>query len=261
MNSKLTTLISVLCSGLTLSTCDASSDYFVLGFTGGYTAARSNLHTTLLYVEPSAPFLGIPQSDVLTPFSDSSYQWGFLAGYQFIYHCWLMGGEINLLWENYTKNHDFAFSDPSAAAGGNGLGWVARYRYQRDVSIEFALRLGYEIIPTVNFLPAVTPYIRLGVDTSKDIIEATYNSDPRVYIYSATSTFRRWPYRLLAGIGTEFPLNSHLALRFEYNYHSSAQNLETKCTILDGQILTPYFTTAINPIIQTGKMSIVWNFK
>lgn len=262
MNSKLSTLLSIVCSIGIVNTCQAEPGYFLLGVAGGYSAARSNVDATVRYLQPNVLFSNIPPTTALVNYTDGGFTGSVITGYEARCENWLLGGELSFSWDNYNDLQTFAFSDVSAAGGGPGFGWNGSYRYKRDVAVEFALRFGYELESLMLFFPPVfIPYVRFGVQTSKDIIEATYNGDPAVYPYSTSSTFRRWPYRFVAGVGTEFPVIPELALRFEYNYRSSGQNLETTGYINDGLIINPSFTTAMNPIIQSGTMSLVWYFK
>ncbi|MGD9591294.1 MAG: outer membrane protein [Candidatus Berkiella sp.] len=262
MHSKLTTFVSLTCTCLLTANCYAEPGNLLIGAIGGYSSARSSVDVTALYRQPNALFAGIPPSTVIEDYKEGGFLGGILAGYQAQCENWILGAELKATWENYNDETTFSFSDVSVAYGGNGFGFNGSMRYQREVTFEFALRFGYELESLMLFFPPVfIPYMRVGVQTSKDTIEATYNGDPAVYPFTTSSTYKRWPYRFVAGIGTEFPVTPQLSLRFEYNYVSAGQNMETIGYIQDGGIINPSFATAMNPIIQSGTMALVWNFR
>jgi hypothetical protein len=263
MNSKLTTLVAVSCTMLTLRPCFAEPGNFLIGASGGYAGRSSNMAATVLYNNPNLLFSGIPPSTVIEDYDDSGFTWGLLVGYQAQCESFILGAELSVDWEDYAEDHPFAFSDVRAAQGGIGLGWNGNFRYERDVAIALTARFGYELESLIYFFPPVfIPYIRFGVETSRDTVVASYSGDPAVYPFSTSSSKQRWPYRFITGVGTEFPilLIPGLSIRLEYNYHSSGQTIETTSSINDGQIVNPTFVSAMDPIIQSGKVSFIWNF-
>ncbi len=262
MNSKLTTLVSLVCSAGLLNTAFAEPGYFYVGATGGYTSAHSRFDSTVRYINPSAPFLGIPPSSIIPNYLDGGFVGGLIAGYQAQCDSWILAGELTASWENYNDDYTFAFTDVSASQGLPGFAWYGNLRYQRDAAFEFALRFGYELESLMLFFPPVfIPYVRFGVQTSKDTIEATYSGDPLTYRFSTSSSYKRWPYRFVAGAGTEFPILPELSIRFEYNYRSTGQNLETVSTIIDNGVINPSFSTNMNPTLQSGTIALIWYFK
>lgn len=257
------TLFTLVLSSLTSLSCHAEPGYFLLGASGGYAARSSNVSVDVIYNNPAAQFATIPASNVIEDYDDNGPIYGVLAGYQARCENWLLGGELNVDFEKIDELHPFAFSDVGAANGANGLGWNGTFKYTRDYTIGFSLRMGYEIESLRLFIPPVfLPYLRAGVQMSKDTLEATYRGNNVVYPFSTSSTYRKWPYRFFAGAGCELPiLDTHASIRFEYNYYSSGQTVETQSSINDNGIVNPSFNTAMNPIIQSGKIVLVWNLK
>ncbi|MBS0287045.1 MAG: outer membrane beta-barrel protein [Proteobacteria bacterium] len=255
------TLSTLILSAFASSVCQAEPGYFLLGVSGGYAARSSNVSATVTYTNPAAQFATIPPSNVIEDYDDNGPTYGVFAGYQARCENWLLGGELSVDFEKIDELHPFAFSDVGAANGTNGLGWNGSFKYKRDYSIGFSLRMGYEFESLMLFVPPVyLPYLRAGVEMSKDTLEATYQGNNVVYPFSTSSTYRKWPYRFFAGAGCEFPiLNPHASIRFEYLYHSSGQTVETQSSIIDNGIVNPTFNTAMDPIIQSVKIALVWN--
>ncbi len=262
MNSKLTTLLTISFSVLTINVCQAEPGSWLIGAFGGYGNRTSSVNATTTYNNPNITFAGIPPTTVIEDYDDSGLGWGLFAGYQAQCENWILGGELSFSWENMGEDHPFAYSDVAAMNGENGLGWNGSFHYERRNIITLIGRMGYELESLEYFIPPVfIPYILAGVELSHDKLEATYSGNPPYPFASVSSSNKRWPYRFVIGAGTEFPLkDSGAAIRFEYIYHSSGQTVETSSVILDGGIVTPSFVTAMDPIIQSGKIALVWYF-
>ncbi len=260
-----TKLHKVLLSALvstTSVTCFAEPGNFLIGATGGYFARNSNVSANVTYFNPAQAFIGIPPTNVIEDYDDNGLQWGLLVGYQARCDTWVLGGELSVDWEHSNRIHPFAFSDIEAINDGLGLGWNGTFRYQREYALGFSLRMGYILESLRYFLPPVfMPYVRAGIELSKDSLDVTYSGSTPFYPFKTASHFDKWPYRFVAGIGCEIPVfETNASLRFEYNYHSSGQSLETQSSINDNGIVNPTFVTAMNPVIQSAKIGLIWNF-
>lgn len=245
-----------------LSPAYAEPTHWLMGISGGFAGRSSNASATVIYTNANPPFAGIPPITVIEDYDDSGYTWGLLVGYQAECDGWILGGELSVDWEDIAENHPFAFSDVAVLNNEVGLAWNGNFRYERDIVIGLTARFGYELESLLYFFPPVfIPYFRIGLEFSKDSIQASYSGFPEVYPFSASSKHQHWPYRYVFGIGTEFPIKcSNAAIRMEFDYRSAGQTLETDSNIVDGLIINPIFTTGMNPVVKAGKISLVWNF-
>lgn len=177
-----------------------------------------------------------------TGFSDSGWLWGLLVGYQAMCNCWLFGGELSVDWSNHDGYKDYAFSDSDE-------GINVRAKYDQDAIVALSARLGYEV--SSFFLP----YIRLGLETSRDKLEFESQTDS----LAANGSESRRVWRFLGGVGLEMPVPmcAGLSVRGEYNYHSKGRTVTAGSTASDG---VTYATAHTKQHANTGKLSLVWNF-
>ncbi|MFI4936943.1 MAG: outer membrane protein [Candidatus Berkiellales bacterium] len=263
MNKTTLAIIGITSSFFTLHSAFAEPGYWLMGISGGYAERRSNVAVNLLYQNPAPALSGMPATFLIQDYEDSGPLWGILVGYQAQCENWILGGEISADWGSFAEDHPFAFSDFDAMSGGFGLGWSGSFRYKRDVTIAFTARMGYVLESLRYFVPPIfIPYVRAGFEVSKDTLQATYFGDPNVFPFSSSSQQSSWPYRFIAGVGVEFPvIDTNISIRFEYDYHTSGQTIETQSTIFGNPALvTPNFITAMDPVTNSGKISFVWNF-
>lgn len=189
----------------------------------------------------------LPITEVVRNHNDSGAVWGLLGGLQAHCNGWVFGGELNVDWRDFDDPRSFAFATNAA----NQIAGSARFDQGTVVGISG--RMGYE------FLPYFMPYVRLGVETSKDelTINATDATTPTAYI--AQNDKRN--YRLVAGVGAEVPVPKvhGLSIRVEYNYVTKSNN---SVTVAATDTLTGAFnsTGKINPRTNMGKASLVYNF-
>ncbi len=234
---------------------------FLIGASGGFAGRSSNMSLGMIYTNPAVAFAGIPPTYIIEDYDDSGLFYGFLAGYQAQCENWILGLELNVDWEKMGQDHPFAFSDTNAMLGEVGLGWNGNFKYQREVVIGLTARMGYVFESLMYFMPPVyITYLRAGVEASKDTFEASYSGHPPFYPVATSSKTTQWPLRFVVGGGVEFPIrDTGIGIRMEYNFHSAGQTLETDSFIIDNTIINPTFNSAMNPIIQSVKLAVVYN--
>lgn len=176
---------------------------------------------------------------------DTGFIGGVLGGYQVRCHEWLLGGELNFEWQDLGEDQESAFTD----ARDVGIRTTARY-YQNQVAA-ISGRFGYEVFP--NFLP----YVRLGVQTSRDKL-VVFGTDTD-YDESIDMESLRRVWRLTAGIGAEIPacLLMGLSLRAEYNYRARAGSINTEELAIDNQTVV---TGSMRPKAHAVLVAFVLNF-
>lgn len=170
-----------------------------------------------------------PLTDIATAgdFNSDSFLYGVFAGVQTVCNSWVLGAEFAIDWQPNDNDSTFGFASTSAAAPNPALGTgVVTANVERDTNFTLSARLGYAL-GWHNLLP----YVRLGVETSRDYLRARTNLltpsviDPGTVAYLEGSNRS---YRLVAGAGIEVPftfINSGTSLRVEYNYSGRGEGV------------------------------------
>lgn len=207
------------------------------------------------YREPFVSYVAYSNNVPLTQkasvgeFWDSDLIWGFLGGYEISCLGWIFGAEANINWYELDKTHPVRIQD---AIGFNP--WGGLITFERGPVVALVGRIGYKIAPYFH------PYMRAGVETSKDTLTATYTSRRLILSPNTASVeLEQRSYRWVVGLGAEFPLcmKTRPAIRLEYNYHAWGEKMEANANL---GLLPPFFTTSAHPKIHSGTASIVWHF-
>src|SRR5690606_7018419 len=101
------------------------------------------------------PLPDVQVVDAAKAYRDNGYFWGLVGGWQTYCNYWLFGAELNADWHYYEETRNFAYTQ-------NNTGIAIAAHYDRNFILGLSGRAGYQI---VDFL---MPYIRLGVETSRD---------------------------------------------------------------------------------------------
>lgn len=170
---------------------------------------------------------------------------GLLGGYQVRCHEWLFGAELNIEWQEVNHDRSSAFTN----ALNEGVSVTTSYAQRNIVGVSG--RFGYEMFP--NFLP----YVRLGVQSSKDklIVRAITND----FEDSVDMEGIRRVYRLMAGVGAEFPVCylAGLSVRAEYNFRAKAGSIEASELAQDNETLS---NASMRPRSNSLLLALVFNF-
>lgn len=219
-----------------------------MGGSLGYATLYGDDHTNMMY--GFGALAANTAVDVYRDYSDNGLLVGVLAGYQEIRNQWLVGAEFTADLQSIDKNHPFAFSDAQEL-----VGWNADVRYQRRNMLGLVGRVGYAVTPFMM------PYFRLGVEFSNDKMTTSYFGNPAVYPYDVVISQAHWLHRFLIGVGAEVPLphTCGATMRLEYNFHSKGRTIEEYGSLVDG-IFSPQFYNEMQPEMQSGRISLVWNF-
>ncbi len=193
----------------------------------------------------------IPKTDFQDRQRNTGFGGGLLAGYQYTCNQWLLGLEIAADWYNTNKDRVFTFNDDVASL----LTWNTSLQSRNKGFYALSTRAGYQMAPF--FLS----YLRLGIEATHEEVTAHFQGAPTVYPFGLTLKDDQWQNHVFVGVGAEFPLpmTCHLSLRMEYNYHFPSQTLHGGGRIIDG-VVNPAFSVEAKPSIDTGKVSLVWNF-
>ncbi|MGE4349759.1 MAG: outer membrane protein [Candidatus Berkiella sp.] len=242
-------IIGMTCSALLFpyaAHADLKSNW-LLGLSGGYVYQDGELHSNLDYTNILPP--GIFKTYFDNNLNSNSAIGGIFGGYQMNCQDWIFGLELSV------DAHDLDFVQSFAIADRFGVrGWAGVTEYEKGTSVALSTRLAYHVTPYV------IPFIRLGVDTSKDELRVSYRGAPE-YPGQYTTTDGKRVYRLLAGFGLEsvVPYLCFLTARLEYNFLSSGKNLHSQGLIIDN-LTNPFFINDAAPKFHTWKFSAVWNF-
>jgi opacity protein-like surface antigen len=196
-------------------------------------------------------------------FQNSGWVWGLFAGYQAMCNGWLWGVELNVDWENRHKERNYQFVQGSSVFNVDAT-------YKRETTVGLSGRLGFEMASWVM------PYIRAGIETSRDKLEADSllvvsaggRSSGVVGFEDADGSRRNW--RFVLGIGGEIPVTAvpGLSVRAEYDYHSKGKRVSTDVVTVDTGVtgqppvvsVTDNFVANARLEEHTGKISLVYNF-
>jgi opacity protein-like surface antigen len=196
---------------------------WLVGIEGGFSTHEPHLNHDF-----SLAPLGRSYSNDL---DSDSWIWGVFGGYQANCNQWLLALELNFDWQqDATRN--FAYGDTNVltgfAAGGSA-------NYNRGTTIGLTGRFGYELVCWF------TPYIRLGVETSRDRFEIDLRQYEGTATYHADNSDRS--YRFIGGLGFEMPIAqcTGLTVRAEYDYISKNEAHD-----LNGSWSDPRFASHFN---------------
>lgn len=255
MSQRIALLVLLLISvGVRANTQDLWTGNWLLGISGGYAdRIGSPLQSTISFQGPYVPS-NFPETLIQRHYSDAGLIWGLVGGYQKISRKWLTGLELTVDQQTITQDHPYAFSDPQ-----NRSSWNANSRYVSNYQLGFSARAGYA------FSQYMMPYVRFGFSFGIDRLETTFTPTPDTFGVStlpdAYITTRHWVHRFLLGAGMEMPLprTCGLTLRLEYDIYSKGRTLKPNGQLLDG-FTDPVFASALQPYVQTGRITLVKNF-
>lgn len=162
---------------------------------------------------------------------DNGFLYGVFAGIQTLCNNWVLGVEFAMDWQTKDKTSEFDFTSTSGIAAGLPYGsGSALARFERDTVFTLSTRVGYELASWYNLLP----YVRIGVETSRDFLSSAVvlAGDPAIPIPADTTVAflngSTRSYRLMAGAGLEMPLSfitAGTSLRVEYNYSANGKGV------------------------------------
>lgn len=218
----------------------------LVGISGDYARYDGRYDIGLFYTG----FPLLPQTNFQDRQRNTGFGGGVLAGYQLTCNQWLLGLEFAADWYDTNKERVFTFADNFQA-----LVWNTSLQDRNKGFYAISARAGYAMAPF--FLS----YLRLGVEATHHELIARFQGAPNVYPFGLTLRDDSWQNHVFVGVGAEFPLNCScdLSLRMEYNYHFPSSTLRGRGRINDG-VVNPLFSIEGNPSIDTGKVSLVWNF-
>lgn len=228
-----------LCALLQSGIAHALWEYnWLAGVYGGVAERRGNVE--LIESHPN----GLVTS-YYNPQVDVGVIGGLLGGYQARCNDWLFGAELNIEWQEITHDRNFAFTN----ALDEGVSGTSIYKQRNIVGVSG--RFGYEMFP--NFLP----YVRLGVQSSRDkLIIRAITSD---FSDSVDMEGIRRVYRLMAGVGAEFPICflMGLSVRAEYNFRARGGSIEAFTLAEDDET---FAFGSSRPKTNTLLLALVFNF-
>jgi len=219
---------------------------WLVGVSGGYNWGSGDINIDVVDVTPVP---GANPIDVSQGGNHNRWMWGLLGGYQAKCNQWLLGGELNVDWQNHKDNKSFSYSQHT----GQTTGAIASF--DREVTVGLTARLGYEVSCWLM------PYIRAGIETSRDKVAFNSEELPSTVIMSAEGSKRS--YRFVAGIGAEVPVPvvDGLSFRLEYDYHSKGKSVNDSSV---SSIVPGFNQTAVTisskPSHNSAKASLVFNF-
>jgi len=197
---------------------------FLVGGGVGYLSQEEDFQS-VAYTSP----LGTPFSIEKQRISDTARSFNLLAGWQWHCYRWLAGVEADITSHTLGSDHDprsFAFRDTSTSAYLLDVGGTLRYH--RGPMLALTGRLGW------FFTPGFLPYIRAGVQVSRD--EGQYKvtairtpvgggGPPGPSIVSDDyASDKQNIYGFVGAFGLEFPtFIGASTLRFEYKYVRTEQ--------------------------------------
>lgn len=241
---KLKHIVTLLfCLLYSFSSYAISSLQPVVGATLGYARINGMYPVSIDYT--IAP--GLPPLGVIDNFREFGWMAGALAGIE--WHCnrWVLAGEIEF--DHYTSDHSSNFQ---ALDHINVLTWNVSEEFKRSWAGIISIRLGYPMAPRF------VPFMRLGLEGSRDKLDSSYESIGAVDYLLVVDT-KRWLNRYVAGVGVDVPicLNKPWWVRIEYDAHLPFNNIDSQQAIIDG-LLNPSFESGAKPKTQTIKVALLW---
>lgn len=243
-------LILFIIPSIWLSISNAWQSNFLVGASGGF--AQSTGH-----VDFGMTYLGLPiypRFDTEIELVDQGGLASVFVGYQWICNRWIYGLELKLDWMEDARAHEYALSDNGFFPGvGILLGFTGQFEYERSPLVGLSARLGYEVSPIF------IPYIRFGVEATRDKFNVTVQGLSQIYPFGISLEDKRDIYSYYIGFGAQTPLfSSPFSLRFEYNYIARGRALITSGNIVDGDV-NPFFEIQTHSKIHQLFASLVWD--
>jgi opacity protein-like surface antigen len=246
-------------SFISISISSAHANW-LLGASVGYTDTNGTLSSNIAYLDPTGLGGTLSNINKEIQFTNNTWLLGFFVGYQWICNQWLTGVELGLDWYDTYDPQDFVL--------GESLGYEGKARYKHDAIVSLTGRLGYTL---KDYL---IPYIRLGAEASRDHLDVTYFSPIGIgagnAAFIASIPERNTYYRLVGGIGLEVLLYHlscnfipELSVRVEYDYHGLQRAISGSIVRIDSinpPVANQQYSVNYKPHMNTGKLSIVWNF-
>jgi len=176
---------------------------WLVGISGGFSTHEPNFDHDFFLVPVAQT------SSYHNDFDSDSWLWGILGGYEAKCNQWLIGLELNIDWRQDSTRY-LAYGD-SVLQNFSTSGTV---NYDRGTTVGLTGRFGYEV------LCWFTPYLRLGVETSRDKFEIYMREFEGDRTFHADRSDRS--YRFIGGLGFEMPIAqcTGLTVRAEYDYIS-----------------------------------------
>lgn len=235
---------------------------FLIGAEGGYAWRDGNLNQTILDFNAAPRFIQATHQGS-NGFADSAGLVGLLAGYQAQCNRLLLGLEANFDWHGSEDSKAFHHLSDTNPAGLLIEHHNAYASYERGFTIGLSARAGYEMTRWLM------PYIRLGVETSRDTLRYTSNLQTPVGgvtlpVFTQLEDKER-SYRFVGGAGFELDTYiDELSLRFEYNYVPNSKRVKASGGSTDTVIAA--FSPTEEHFVDTkqdqhvAKAAIVYNF-
>jgi len=235
-----TLIVCLLCH---YSSYAISSFQPLVGGTVGYARINGMYPVSIGYT--IAP--GLPPLTVIDNFREFGWMAGVIAGMEWHFNGWVLAAEIEF--DHYSSDHRSSFQ---ALDHVNFLGWNVTEEFTRRWSGMVSARIGYPMAPYF------VPFMRLGLEGSRDQLESTYASIGAIHYQLAVDS-KRWLERYVAGVGVDIPicLNKPWWVRIEYDAHLPFNNIDSQHTIVDG-LLNPSFESGAKPKTQTIKVGLIW---
>ncbi|MBS0290424.1 MAG: outer membrane beta-barrel protein [Proteobacteria bacterium] len=184
--------------------------------------------------------------------SNNVWGWGVLGGYQARCNGWLLGVEFAADWlDSDNDDNGFAFTSVSPF----NRSWIGNVNFERDYILALTGRMGYEAYPYLM------PYIRAGVETSRDkvnFIVFTPSTNGGVPFLTASGDSHCQSWRFIGGIGAEVPIPifAGVTFRAEWNFHSNGKSVDATALANDGATL---ISVSGKQETNTAKISLVYN--
>jgi hypothetical protein len=213
----------------------------MLGVTGGYASRHGNIG-----IVANGPGQHLEFNNNM---NSHGGVWGIFGGYQVFCNGILFGLELNVQWEDIEQNNDYVFLDD------HGIEWTGVANYKREPAVGLSGRFGSRVSR------CFIPYVRLGLETSRDKLALFAVRDPFFVPLEADIEGDRQNFRLFAGLGAEIPLLLKglvgPAIRLEYNYHAEGPNTEAEGFASDDTTLVVARSKSKTHV---GTASFLWNF-
>ena len=214
---------------------------WLIGVSGGWAEREGNLYLSTF--DTDVEELTVVGNNL----EDSGWDWGILGGYQARCNGWLVGVELNVDWANRHNDNTYQYTDV------DGDSFVVSADYKRDTNVGLTGRLGFQVAQFV------LPYIRAGVETSRDrlSINAVTAGSSSMQAFAVSGSER--VYRFVAGIGAEIPVPmvTGLSARAEYDYHSKGRSVDAQGFATDA---VTFVNANTKQRVNSGIIALVYNF-
>lgn len=213
---------------------------WLVGIEGGFNTHEPHLDHDFSFLASHRSYNNDLDSD--------SWLWGVFGGYQAKCHQWLLALELNIDWQQ-DASRNFAYGDTNVVAGFAAGGSA---NYDRGTTVGLTGRFGYEVACWF------TPYLRLGVETSRDRFEIDLREFEGIMTYHADNSGRS--YRFVGGLGFEMPIAqcTGLTVRAEYDYISKNEAQDLDGTWSDPRFISNY--NLGNDHTNVFKVAFAYNF-